>query len=56
MPEKHREESAFAFINNRFFGADVLFIRTEKTVGAQGAQCLHIPADRRAQMLRVGTR
>jgi hypothetical protein len=31
---------AFAFINNRGFGTDALFIRTKTTVGARSAQWL----------------
>jgi hypothetical protein len=37
--------TAFAFIHNRVFGADTLFIRTKNTVGAQSAQWLLLADD-----------
>jgi hypothetical protein len=33
--DKTRTQTAFAFINNRVFGTDTLFIRTKNRVGAR---------------------
>jgi hypothetical protein len=33
--DKNQTQIAFAFIHNRLFGTDTLFIRTKKTVGAR---------------------
>jgi hypothetical protein len=38
--EKNQTLAAFAFIRNRGFGAEALFIRTKSTVGARSAQWL----------------
>ena len=37
--------AVLAFIHNRVFGTDTLFIRTKSTVGAQSAQCPLVPHD-----------
>src|SRR5450759_2669722 len=36
--DKNQTQTAFAFINNRGFGTDELYIRTKTTVGARSAQ------------------
>jgi hypothetical protein len=38
-PGSKQIQSALAFINNRVFCTDVLFIRTENMVDARSAQC-----------------
>jgi len=35
---KNPRQTTFAFIHNRVFGTDALFIRTKSTVGARSAQ------------------
>jgi len=40
ISEKKQTQTALAFIHNRAFCADALFIRTESTVGARSAQSL----------------
>jgi len=46
-------QSAFSFIHNRVFGADVLFIRTKNTVGARSAQCAYSDIDRCGKIART---
>ena len=52
---KRTASSAFAFIQNRAFGTDALFIRAEDTVGAQSAQCL-LSAHSRIEVPRLDLR
>jgi hypothetical protein len=36
--DKNQTQTGFVSINNRVFGTDALFIRTQNTVGARSAQ------------------
>jgi len=42
--DKTQPQTTFAFLHNRDFRADVLFIRSEITVGARSAQSPRIAA------------
>jgi hypothetical protein len=46
---KDNPQALVAFIHNRVFRTDVLFIRTENTVGARSAQVLRKPARTRSR-------